>query len=167
MKKVCKTKVYRVLSIILFFIPNIITFGTPFWDWPLKPPPLVVTSFNKPEKKWEPGHRGVDLLGHPNETVYAAGNGKIVFSGKIAGIGIISIQHEHNLRTTYQPIKSDLKTGNYVSKGEKIGVLLAGHPSCLPRTCLHWGLLKGSAKEANYLNPLILIYGIHVILKPI
>src|SRR5271168_5563818 len=44
-------------------------------DWPLRPRPAVVRTFDAPAPDWNRGHRGVDLAGKPGQPVYAAGAG--------------------------------------------------------------------------------------------
>lgn len=164
-----RKSLYLVITLICitFSVTNPLIAKNDEWDWPLQPKPHIITAFDKPSKKWLPGHRGLDLQGYKNQPVYAAGRGTVIYIGKIAGTAIISIQHRNNLRTTYQPVKPLVKVGQLVTKGTIIGKLLTGHASCFPLICLHWGLLRGRALEANYLNPLLLIYGAHVILKPL
>jgi hypothetical protein len=57
--------------------------------WPLRPGlPVVCRSFDAPAPDWQPGHRGVDLIGVPGQPVYAAGPGTVVFAGRLAGRGV-------------------------------------------------------------------------------
>ena len=54
-------------------------------DWPLRPRPAVLRTFDAPSPNWNRGHRGVDLAGAPGQPVYAAGAGTVVFAGELAG----------------------------------------------------------------------------------
>jgi murein DD-endopeptidase MepM/ murein hydrolase activator NlpD len=122
------------------------------WVWPLDPEPEVVAGFDPPDERWNAGHRGVDLAGWAGEPVLSAGDGVVTFAGMLGGRGVVVVSHGL-LRTTYLPVDSIVSVGQRVEAGEVIGTLavIGGH--CLPRVCLHWGLLRGS----TYLNPLTLV----------
>ena len=51
----------------------------PVGVWPLAPEPEVVRGFEPPPGPWAAGHRGVDLAGHPGQTVRAALPGTVGF----------------------------------------------------------------------------------------
>ena len=53
-------------------------------DWPLRPRPAVLRMFDAPSPNWNSGHRGVDLAGEPDQPVYAAAAGTVVFAGELA-----------------------------------------------------------------------------------
>jgi len=85
--------------------------------------------------------------------VQAAGAGTVVYAGRLAGRGVVSVAHPGGLRTTYEPVTSSLRVGDVVMAGQLIGTLEAGHPGCPASACLHWGLRSGK----GYLNPLALL----------
>jgi murein DD-endopeptidase MepM/ murein hydrolase activator NlpD len=122
--------------------------------WPLHAP-AVVRRFDPPPQPWMSGHRGVDLAAAPGSTVRAAGAGTVAYAGRIAGRGVVSVQHADGLRTTYEPVDVDvaLRVGVPVTGGQPIGTLDGGHPGCPAAACLHWGLRRG----AEYLDPLALL----------
>ncbi|MEJ5927003.1 M23 family metallopeptidase [Corynebacterium sp. H128] len=113
--------------------------------------------FDKPERNWLPGHRGVDLAAPPGSPIRAAETGEVVFAGSIAGKPTISIQHGDGIRTTYQPVHPHVAAGMSVGSGQVIGTL-AGSEG------LHWGALK--AKD-DYINPLSLLDAPTIRLKPV
>ncbi|RKS75010.1 peptidase M23-like protein [Actinomadura pelletieri DSM 43383] len=122
------------------------------WRWPLgPPPPQVVRGFSPPTFPWGPGHRGVDLAARPGQPVYAAGPGRVTYADRLSGRGVVAIGHGV-LRTTYLPVRANVRVGHRVTSGSRIGTVEDGLPHC-PMTCLHWGLLHGSL----YLNPLSLV----------
>jgi murein DD-endopeptidase MepM/ murein hydrolase activator NlpD len=79
----------------------------------------------------------------------------IVFSGQIAGRGVVSVAHPGGLRTTYEPVLVEprRRPGDPVAAGEELGTLVPGHPGCPTAACLHWGLRRG----AEYVDPLTLL----------
>jgi murein DD-endopeptidase MepM/ murein hydrolase activator NlpD len=110
--------------------------------WPLQPAPVVVNPFDPPDDRWGPGHRGVDLLGTPGQEVHAALAGTVSFAGTLAGRGVVVVDHGAT-RTTYEPVAATVTVGQPVATGAVIGTLQFGMSHCFPRTCLHWGLLRG------------------------
>ncbi|MFD2079836.1 murein hydrolase activator EnvC family protein [Actinopolymorpha cephalotaxi] len=122
------------------------------WVWPLSPRPEIVHRFDPPDVPWGPGHRGVDLLGSEGQPVRAAGAGVVTYAGLLAGRGVVTVRHG-DLRTTYQPVRPEVSVGAHVDAGTELGLLRAAGGHCAPRTCLHWGLLRGD----DYLDPLSLL----------
>lgn len=123
--------------------------------WPLSPRPEIAERFLRPSQQWSAGHRGVDLVGTPGQSVRAALPGTVTFAAPIAGRGVVVVTHDLR-RTTYEPVLASVRSGTRVSAGTVIGILQAapgtsGH--CPPQACLHWGLLDGR----GYLDPLSLL----------
>jgi murein DD-endopeptidase MepM/ murein hydrolase activator NlpD len=85
--------------------------------------------------------------------VRAAGPGTVIFAGRVAGRGVISVAHPGGLRTTYEPVTATVSVGEPVAAGALLGTLEAGHPGCPAAACLHWGLRRGDV----YLDPLALL----------
>lgn len=135
--------------------------------WPLTPPPAVTRYFDAPSPNWKRGHRGLDLAGAPQQPVYAAGPGTVVFAGVLAGRPVVSIAHPGGLRTSYEPVQAAVRPGQTVTTGQLLGTLLAGHPGCPARACLHWGAMWGAAARADYVDPLGLLAETPIRLKPL
>lgn len=129
--------------------------------WPLDPQPDVASPFDPPTSRWGPGHRGVDLSGTPGQPVRAARAGTVTYAGRLAGRGVVVVSHGRT-RTTYEPVAASVAVGDTVDTGEVIGRLELLRSHCLPRACLHWGLLEGE----RYLDPLTLVGGGPVRLLP-
>ncbi|HYN56080.1 MAG TPA: M23 family metallopeptidase [Motilibacterales bacterium] len=121
------------------------------WRPPVTPV-VVVARFDPPDKRWLPGHRGVDLRTAPGARVRAAGNGRVAFAGVLAGRGVISVDHG-DLRTTYEPVDAVVGLGERVSAGETIGTVATGTGHCGSGRCLHLGLRRGR----DYLDPMLLL----------
>ncbi len=126
------------------------------WDWPVEGPtggaPPVLRSFDPPDQPWLGGHRGVDLDSPPYTPVRTAGSGTVVFAGRLAGRGVVSVDHPDGLRTTYEPVDAWVSAGEPVGAGTVLGLLEPLTAHC-GRSCLHWGVRRGSL----YLDPLLLM----------
>jgi murein DD-endopeptidase MepM/ murein hydrolase activator NlpD len=121
--------------------------------WPLDPRPEVVSRFDPPETRWGAGHRGVDLAGHVGEPVRAAAPGRVTFAGRLAGRGVVVVDHG-GTRITYEPVAASVAVGDSVDAGAVLGRLELFASHCFPRACLHWGLIEGAE---HYLDPLTLV----------
>jgi len=137
--------------------------GETGYGWPLLPPPVVLAPFGAPEDPFGPGHRGVDLAGTVGQPVRAAREGSVVFAGPVAGHGVVSVQHDDGLRTTYEPLLPSVRAGDVVAGGAVLGTLVAGHRGC-SSPCLHWGVRRD---RLEYLDPLVLLRPPHVRLLPV
>lgn len=113
--------------------------------WPINGP--VLKEFVVGEYDWSAGHRGIDIGGKAGEPVYSPAAGVVAWTGVINGVAIISIDHPDGIRSTYQPVVTQLVSGAQVSTGQIIGVLADGH--CPEQACLHFGTRRGE----EYLDP--------------
>lgn len=136
-------------------------------EWPLRPRPAVMRTFDAPSPNWHPGHRGVDLAGAPGQRVYAAARGTVVFAGDLAGRPVVSVSHPGGLRTSYEPVLASVRAGQRVDTGTVLGELQAGHAGCSAAACLHWGAMWGPASRADYVDPLGLVASTPIRLKPV
>nr|WP_084317131.1 M23 family metallopeptidase [Actinospica robiniae] len=120
------------------------------------PPPTILRPFAPPRHRWNSGHRGIDLAGYPGEPVLAANVGTVLYAGFLVDRPVVVVGHGE-LRTTYEPVLADpsLRVGAQVSRGERLGILLAGH--CAGVACLHWGLVSGRGHGDVYYDPLLLL----------
>ncbi|PWN01748.1 M23 family peptidase [Nocardioides silvaticus] len=134
----------------------------PVGVWPLHPEPEVVARFDPPATPYGPGHRGVDLLGRAGQPVRAALAGTVTFAGMLAGRGVVVVGHG-DTRTTYEPVAARVSVGDAIGRGAVIGALQSFASHCAPRTCLHWGWLRGEV----YLDPLRLVGAVPVRLLPL
>jgi hypothetical protein len=130
--------------------------------WPLQPAPVVVRGFDPPGAPWDSGHRGADLAGATGQVVHAALAGRVTFARRLAGRGVIVVDHGAT-RTTYEPVTASVAVGTAVTRGQRLGTLELTGSHCLPRACLHWGWRRG----ATYLDPLLLVGGGPVVLLPL
>ena len=131
--------------------------------WPLRPRPAVVAGFEAPASRFGAGHRGVDLAGHLGEPVRTALAGRVTYAGRLAGRGVVVVDHGAT-RTTYEPVTPSVHVGATLRTGAVIGRLELVGSHCFPRACLHWGLIEG---RDHYLDPLTLVGAAPVRLLPL
>jgi murein DD-endopeptidase MepM/ murein hydrolase activator NlpD len=96
--------------------------------------------------------------------VLAAGPGTVAFAGRVAGRGVVSVDHEGGLRSTYEPVTPAVRRGAVVRAGDLLGTLEAFGSHCPPVACLHWGVRAG---PDDYLDPLALLGARRVRLLPV
>lgn len=121
------------------------------WESPTGSAPKVVKDFQPPAQKWLSGHRGVDLTVSLNGQVRAPADGTVTHVGKVVDRNTITIDHGDGLRSSFEPVDSNLKRGDRVRKGQVIGVLSNGdHCMFSLRACVHWGVRL----DDEYVNPL-------------
>lgn len=136
---------------------------TSVWGWPLVGQPEVVRPYDPPEQRWLAGHRGIDLAGVAGEPVLAVDAGVVAFSGTVAGVGVVSVDHASGLRSTYQPVTDRVARGERVARGGPLGRLdVTGH--CLLVDCLHLGARTG---RHTYVDPLPLLRPAELSLLPL
>lgn len=151
-----------VVLVLLAAGPAAAVESDPRGEWPLRPQPEVTAGFDPPSDPWGAGHRGVDLLGLPGQQVRAALPGRVIFAGRIAGRGVVVVDHGPT-RTTYEPVAATRAVGETVRAGGPIGVLELVGSHCFPRACLHWGWVR----DETYLDPLRLVGPAPVRLLPL
>jgi murein DD-endopeptidase MepM/ murein hydrolase activator NlpD len=133
------------------------------WAWPLLPRPTVLAGFDPPDVRWGSGHRGVDLGATIGQPVLAPTDGVVAFRGVVVDRPVLVVTTGDGLRTTFEPVDSELSVGTVVTRGQTIGTVAATPGHCAPATCLHWGVLSGD----TYLDPLALVGAVRVILLPL
>jgi murein DD-endopeptidase MepM/ murein hydrolase activator NlpD len=133
------------------------------WAWPLLPRPPVLARFDPPDVRWGSGHRGVDLGASVGQSVLAPTDGVVAFRGVVVDRGVLVVTTVDGLRTTFEPVDSELAVGTPVVRAQPIGTVAATSGHCAPATCLHWGVLNGE----TYLNPLALVGAVRVVLLPL
>lgn len=114
-----------------------------------------------PDKNWMPGHRGVDLAARTGQDILAAEDGVVAFTGVVAGVPVVSVDHADGIRTTYQPVHATVRAGEKVKEGETIGRMAAPAGD---HAGLHWGARTG---KDTYINPLSLLDAPQIRLKPV
>ncbi|MEV0518237.1 peptidoglycan DD-metalloendopeptidase family protein [Nonomuraea sp. NPDC050405] len=151
-----------VLALVQLLPASPAAAAPPVWRWPLDGRPRIVRHFAPPLERWLAGHRGIDLAAPPATPVLAAGAGTVRYAGRLAGRGVVSVEHPGGLRTTYLPVMPSVRRGQHVSAGDPIGTVEASANHHCDESCLHWGLLR----PPRYLDPLLLLGQAHIRLLP-
>jgi murein DD-endopeptidase MepM/ murein hydrolase activator NlpD len=123
----------------------------------------VVRPFDPPDRPWGSGHRGVDLRAEAGRAVRSPADGTIVFAGPVAGRGVVVVSHAGGLRSTFEPVEGGVPVGRHLMAGATVGRVSDQPSHCLPASCLHWGVLRGS----TYLDPLSLLRRTPIVLLPL
>lgn len=125
----------------------------PHYASPTGNDPIVIRRFHMGENNWNPGHRGIDIGTVDGDPIYASSSGTVVYAGVLNDRSVVSIEDARGIRTTYEPVDTELSVGDVVSQGELIGHVTGAH--CIVGSCLHFGAKRGSD---GYINPLLLLY---------
>lgn len=123
----------------------------------------MVRSFQRPSSDYGPGHRGVDLGGQAGEDVRAVDAGTVSHVGVIAGRGTVTVLHPSGVRSTYEPVSAEVRVGQVVARGERLGALAEAGSHCVPRACLH----LGAVRDRTYLDPMAFLAARPVRLLPL
>ena len=118
------------------------------WSWPVSGP--VIRGFDPPDNPYGAGHRGIDIAVAFGTAIRAPAAGVVTFSGKVGGQLFITIDHGDGLSSTYSWLSStDVRKGDHVSGGARIGATGAGHPGSSVAH-LHFGVKLGG----EYIDPM-------------
>jgi murein DD-endopeptidase MepM/ murein hydrolase activator NlpD len=123
----------------------------------------VAAPFDAPDVRWGSGHRGVDLAASVGQDVLAPTDGVVSFEGVVVDRGVLVIETAGGLRTTFEPVDTELGVGASVVRGQRVGTVAASPGHCAPATCLHWGVLR----DDTYLDPLLFVGAFRVVLLPL
>ena len=114
----------------------------------------LINSYRQSETEYSAGHRGVDYEVKLGQGVFAPADGRVHFVGKVIDRQLISLAHDGELLSAFEPVCSQLNLGDVVSKGDLIGEICAAdesyQPHCEDMFCLHFSIRK----NGEYLSPL-------------
>jgi len=123
----------------------------------LSPPVIgswLINSYRQSETEYSAGHRGVDYRVELGQGVFAPTDGQVHFVGKVVDRQLISLSHQDELLSSFEPVCSALEMGERVSKGDLIGEVCEAdegyEPHCEEIFCLHFSIRK----DGEYLSPL-------------
>lgn len=128
--------------------------GDGSWLWPVEGagggPPRVANVFDAPDSAYGSGHRGIDLATLVGASVRVVGPGVVTFTGRVAGVEVVTVDHGAE-RSTYQPVRATVSSGDHVVAGDVIGTVVVGPFHC-SSPCLHLGRIAQA--DDQYLDPL-------------
>ena len=126
------------------------------WMWPVDAPHRVMREFMAPATEYGAGHRGIDIAAVAGDAVRAPASGRVLFSGKVAGRGVLTIEHPNDVVSTIEPIEAFVTVGDIVSAGDVVGVVAppdvvwdASHVC----SCVH----VGARYRGSYVSPRTLL----------
>ena len=71
-----------------------------------------------------PGNRGLDFATSHGDEVRAIGDGAVTFSGPVANVSWVTVQHPNGLRSTVGPMaRIDVDVGDLVRRGQIVGTV--------------------------------------------
>ncbi|MGD7733718.1 M23 family metallopeptidase [Propionibacteriaceae bacterium G57] len=114
-------------------------------------PGVLQRGFSAPLERWGAGHRGVDLAAAVGDPVRAGADGTISFAGRVAGRGVVTIDHGDGVSTTHEPVEAAVSRGDRVVTGQVIGRIGTGSHG----RALHWGLRW----SGTYHDPMLYLLG--------
>jgi murein DD-endopeptidase MepM/ murein hydrolase activator NlpD len=121
------------------------------WSPPVDGP--VVRSFERPSGRFGPGHRGVDYAVPSGTPVRAAGAGRVVFAGPVAGGLHVVVGHPGGLRTGYSFLsRISVNSGEAIARGAIVGLSGGTGPAHEPGV-FHFSLREGT----GYVDPMRLV----------
>ena len=84
----------------------------------------VVRGFDPPDSAFGPGHLGVDFAAVPGTPVRAAGDGAVVFAGRVGAALHVVMRHPGNVRTSDSFLASiAVVTGEVVRAGKATAIV--------------------------------------------
>ena len=114
----------------------------------------VVRQYRQSETPYSAGHRGIDYEATLGQAVFAPADGKVHFVGEVVNRQLISLDHDQELLSAFEPVCSQLNEGDSVVSGQLIGEVCEGEasydPHCQPSICVHFSVRK----NGEYLSPL-------------
>ena len=121
-------------------------------------PPVIgstlINSYRQSETEYSAGHRGVDYQVELGQGVFAPSNGQVHFVGRVVNRQLISLAHENNLLSSFEPVCSTLQKGDRVNAGDLIGEVCEAEENyqqhCEEIFCLHFSIRR----NGEYLSPL-------------
>lgn len=154
------TLVAAIACTFLTALPPAAASDRSIWLPPTEGPLQVSAPFALPNGPYRAGHRGIDVPAAPGRMIRAPASGSVVFVGTVVDRPVISIRVDGRTVLSLEPVVSDLRVGDAVSRGTAIGAVpslggsekVGGHCGV---SCVHLGVRQDGA----YVNPLRFLRG--------
>ena len=115
----------------------------------------IAAAFVRPEGDYGPGHRGIDYAVPVGTRIRASAPGTVSFSGPVAGVLAVTIDHGSGIESTYTGLSQlDVSRGETVDEGRFIGA--AGNAHAVP------GLHFGMKLNGDYVDPTSLLVSLDI-----
>lgn len=138
---------------LTWLVPSPSLGNQPSWSSPVVGSE-VVSSYRSPETPYGTGHRGVDYRVALGQGVFAPADGAVSFVGKVVDRPVVSLSHQGNLVSAFEPVCSSLVVGQEVFIGDLVGEVCEADQEyiqhCAESLCLHFS----TRKDGEYLSPL-------------
>lgn len=123
------------------------------WQWP-SAQRQIIRHYLAPSQIRDPKHRGIDIAAAEGSELLSPAAGTVRFSGIVANRPVLTIDHGAGIVSTFDPILTELTAGDYVERGQTLGVAPAReqHQHCAV-SCYH----LGARYQGRYINPLFLL----------
>lgn len=143
------------------------TLGCAPWKWPIETSDgterrQLQRPAEIPERKWQPGHRGVDLSVGPGDRLVSPTDAIVKFAGKVAGKDVVSLQTASYAIVSFEPARTDVPVGGQLQRGGTLGTAEGVSDHCGDH-CVHVGVRIGT----HYADPLLFLIGRSIRLKPV
>lgn len=114
----------------------------------------IVNQYRQSENPYSAGHRGVDYLVKLGQGVFAPESAVVHFVGEVVDRPLITLSHQGNLLSSFEPVCSTLQSGQKVQQGDLIGEVCEATTEykqhCPNSQCLHFSIRK----DGEYLSPM-------------
>ena len=153
-QKIAALQLAGFLSLSLtWLVPSPSLGSQPAWSPPVIGSELV-NSYLAPVTTYGSGHRGVDYQVRLGQGVFAPADATVSFVGKVVDRPVLSLSHQGQVVSSYEPVCSSLAIGQEVTAGDLVAEVCEAEQGyvqhCLAVLCLHFS----TRQDGEYLSPL-------------
>jgi murein DD-endopeptidase MepM/ murein hydrolase activator NlpD len=138
---------------LTWLVPSPSLGSQPGWSSPVIGSELV-NSYLAPDTTYGAGHRGVDYQVTLGQGVFAPADATVSFVGKVVDRPVLSLSHQGQVVSSYEPVCSSLAIGQEVVAGDLVAEVCEAEQGyvqhCLAVLCLHFS----TRQDGEYLSPL-------------
>lgn len=104
--------------------------------------------FEEPQRRWGPGHRGIDIAAPVGTPVRAAAVGTVSYAGSIGSMTAVTVAHGGGIETTYSSLDAvSVVSGERVTEGAILGTTGRSHEGDA------YGVHLGMKLDGRYVDP--------------
>lgn len=122
---------------------------------PFAEPLPIINQYRQPNSDYSAGHRGVDFLAPIGTVILAPADGEIWYSAHLVNRPVLSLRHDGELLSEFEPACSTLRRGEKVELGQAIGFVCSADVDYRQHCdeCLHFS----TRLNGEYLSPMYLL----------